>query len=99
MTADQRRHARAEAALAQGRTDFKSRAPRKRKADEMGNESAEARVRRVSELLDNALEEAAHQKQLVRMWMQRSRELQLQLDALSLCRRGNPKDDPKDDPI
>ena len=66
--------------MAEGRTDFKARAPRKRNLTEMESEGAEARARRATEMLNQALEEISHQKRLLAMWMQRAKELEIQLE-------------------
>ena len=81
LTPEKRRRARAEVALADGRTDFKPRAPRKRNLEEMQAcaENTETRVRRLSELLEHSQDEVAHQKKLVYMWRMRAYELEGQL--------------------
>ena len=101
LTPAKRRLARAEMALAEGRTDFKSRAPRKRTLKDMQAqiEDAEARTRRASELLEQSLEEIAHQRRLVNIWRARANELErivytiekipLAMDAAIACRTNN----------
>ena len=78
LTAARQRQARAEAALAQGRTDFKPRTPRKRALEEMQNrtEDAEARARRATELLKQSLDEIEHQKKIIELWRARACELE-----------------------
>ena len=74
LTAEKQRQARAQAAVAEGRTDFKHRAPRKRTLEEMQSrtEDAEVRARRLAELLEQAASEAEHQKRLVALWRARA---------------------------
>ena len=84
LTPEKRRRARAEVALADGRIDFKPRAPRKRTLEEMQAhaEITETRVRRLSELLEQSLSEVAHQKHLASLWRIRAYELEKQLREL-----------------
>ena len=81
LTPEKRRRARAEVALADGRLDFKPRAPRKRNLEDMQAcaENTETRARRLSELLEHSMDEVAHQKKLVHMWRMRAYELEEQL--------------------
>ena len=81
LTPEKRRRARAEVALADGRIDFKPRAPRKRTLEEMQAhaEITETRVRRLSELLEHSMDEVAHQKNLASLWRMRANALEKQL--------------------
>ena len=78
LTAEKQRQARAQAALVEGRTDFKHRAPRKRTVEDMQarTENAEVRARRLSELLEQSIGEVEHQKRLVELWRARAYELE-----------------------
>ena len=84
LTAEKQRHARAQAALAEGRTDFKHRASRQRTVEDMQarTENAEVRARRLSELLEQSIGEVEHQKRLVELWRARAYELELQIQDL-----------------
>ncbi len=83
-TAEKQRQARAQAAVAEGRTDFKHRAPRKRTLEDMQSrtEDAEVRARRLAELLEQAAGEVEHQKKMTELWRARAYELEQQLQQL-----------------
>ena len=90
LTAERQRQARAQAAVAQGRTDFKHRAPRKRTLEDMQarTEDAEVRARRLAELLEQSAGEVEHQKRLVALWRARVHELESFLQESKISRSG-----------